>query len=393
MLIVIVSVLLLLFIGLFVLVLRKKHMHLWLGSYLRQCLTAKPKHQGPKHILFCFVDHFEPQWKNKDLARERARVDRWYHDYPAMASQHQDADGQPPKHSFFYPEEEYRHEHLAKLSDLCARGYGEIEIHLHHDDDTAENLHKTLTEFAQILHHEHGALPLHPETGQIQYAFIHGNWALDNSLPGGKHCGVNNELKVLKDSGCYVDMTLPSAPSPAQTRKINSIYYATGRDGQCKSHDSGVDVEVGKAASGDLMILQGPLGLNFSWRTQSGMPHIENSDVRKTMPPLKTRIDQWVNSNIHVKGRPEWVFIKVHTHGAQEGDMDTLLGEPRHFLHGYLEEQYNDGEEYVLHYVSAREMYNIAKAAEAGKSGNPNDYRDYFLPRPQFKALVKASEQ
>ncbi|MFT6770581.1 MAG: hypothetical protein ACJARU_000781, partial [Congregibacter sp.] len=38
-----------------------------------------------------------------------------------------------------------------------------------------------------------------------------------------------------------------------------------------------------------------------------------------------------------------------------------------------------------LHYVSSREMYNIAKAAEAGNSGNPNDYRDFVLPKPHFR--------
>jgi hypothetical protein len=27
-------------------------------------------------------------------------------------------------------------------------------------------------------------------------------------------------------------------------------------------------------------------------------------------------------------------------------------------------------------------MYNIAKAAEAGKTGNPGHYRDYELPKP-----------
>ncbi|WP_445428843.1 hypothetical protein [Alishewanella sp. HL-SH05] len=371
------------------LVLKRKHMHNWIGPYLWQCLKPKPKVEGPVHIMFCFVDHFEPQWKNKnDIELERARVDRWYNDYPKMAEKHRDADGHYPKHVFFYPEEEYRHEHLAKLSDLCARGFGEIEIHLHHDNDTAENLSKTLTGFAKILHEQHGALPLNPTTGQIQYAFIHGNWSLDNSLPDGKHCGVNNELKVLKETGCYIDMTLPCAPSPAQTSKINSIYYATGQDGKCKSHNNGIDVEVNKTATGDLMILQGPIGLNFEWRTPRGMPHIENSDVRKTAPPLKSRIDQWVNSNIHVKGRPEWVFIKVHTHGTQEVDMETLLGEPRDFLHSYLETKYNDGQEYVLHYVSAREMYNIAKAAEAGKTGNPNSYRDFILKKPKFKFKV-----
>jgi len=371
---------------LFWIVLKKKNMDIWFFSYIKQ-LFNKPEATGPKHVLFCFVDHYEPQWRNDDLEIERARVDRWYKDYPAMAKQHKDADGCMPKHCFFYPEEEYRHEHLAKLSDMCYRGFGEIEIHLHHDNDTAENFTKVMTDFAYTLHHDHGALPVHPETGQIMYAFIHGNWALDNSLPDGSQCGIDNELSLLKATGCYVDMTLPSAPSPAQTQKINSIYYATGVPNQSKGHNDGVDVEVGKAASGDLMLIQGPLGLAMKWRTPKGLPRIENSDVRKTMPPLKSRVDQWVDSHIHVKGKPEWIFIKVHTHGTQEADMDTLLGQPRHDMHTYLETKYNDGENYVLHYVSAREMYNIAKAAEAGEDGNPNLYRDYILNKPAFKAM------
>jgi len=361
-------------------------MDIWFFSYINQVLS-RPKVEEPIHVLFCFVDHYEPQWRNDDIEIERARVDRWYQDYPAMAKQHKDADGCMPKHCFFYPEEEYRYEHLAKLSDMCYHEFGEIEIHLHHDNDNAENFTKTITDFAKLLHTEHGALPVHPETNQIQYAFIHGNWALDNSLPNGYMCGINNEISLLKQTGCYVDMTLPSSPSPAQTSKVNAIYYATGVDGKCKSHDSGIDVEVGKPASGDLMLIQGPIGINFSWRTKNGLPHIENADVRKMTPPLKSRVDQWVNSHIHVKGRPEWVFIKVHTHGTQERDMETLLGQPRHDMHSYLESKYNDGKKYILHYVSAREMYNIAKAAEAGETGNPNEYRDYILAKPRFKAL------
>jgi hypothetical protein len=35
-----------------------------------------------------------------------------------------------------------------------------------------------------------------------------------------------------------------------------------------------------------------------------------------------------------------------------------------------------------LHYVTAREAYNIARAAEAGHSGDPNDYRDFLVPPP-----------
>lgn len=367
-------------------VLKLKNMDIWFFPYIKNILS-RPKVSETKHVLFCFVDHYEPQWRNDDIDVERARVDRWCKDYRAMAKEHKDADGHYPKHCFFYPEEEYRHEHLAKLSDLCAEGFGEIEIHLHHDNDTAENFTEVMCNFAKTLHNEHGALPIHPETGQIMYAFIHGNWALDNSLPGGHHCGIDNEISLLKETGCYVDMTLPSAPSPAQTSKINAIYYATGKDGHVKNHDQGVDVEVGKEPTGDLMLIQGPIGVNLKWRTPKGVPHIENSDIRKSCPPLKSRIDQWVSSHIHVKGRPEWIFIKIHTHGTQEDDMDTLLGQPRHDMHSYLENEYNDGSDYVLHYVSAREMYNIAKAAEAGKSGNPNEFRDYLLPRPKFKRL------
>ena len=44
--------------------------------------------------------------------------------------------------------------------------------------------------------------------------------------------------------------------------------------------------------------------------------------------------------------------------------------------------KYNDGRHWVLHYVTAREMYNIAMAAIDGKTGNPNEYRDYERPRP-----------
>ena len=62
--------------------------------------------------------------------------------------------------------------------------------------------------------------------------------------------------------------------------------------------------------------------------------------------------------------------------------MDTLLGKAVDDMYSYLEQHYNDGSRYVLHYVTAREMYNMVKAAEDGHAGNPNDYRDYILRAP-----------
>jgi hypothetical protein len=117
------------------------------------------------------------------------------------------------------------------------------------------------------------------------------------------------------------------------------------------------------------------------------MPRVENADIRTSNPPSKERVDLWVNANVHVKGQPNWRFIKIHTHGTQDKDMDILLGKPVEDMHQYLNEKYNDGDKYKLHYVSAREVYNIVKAAEAGKIGDPNEYRDFILTKPKFKGL------
>ncbi len=359
---------------------RARNMHIWLASYLRR--RARAKVGGPTHVMFCFVDHYEPMWHGADLVIQRARVDRWCRDYPALADRHRDADGRPPQHGFFYPEEEYAKEHLDKIAALCAQGYGEIEIHLHHDNDTEANFRTAMARFCRVLHEQHGALPVDPVTGELRFAFIHGNWCLDNSRSDGRWCGLNNELILLRELGCYADFTLPSAPSDTQTSQVNSIYYATDDPQRPKSHDRGEPVRVGGAAVGDLMIVPGPLGLNWMDRRAGVMPRIENADVRRSCPPTPSRVDAWIDTGIHVTGRPEWIFVKVHTHGTQEPDMDTLLGAPADAMFSHLENAYNDGEHYVLHYVTAREVYNIIKAAEAGLTGNPNDYRDYILAPP-----------
>ena len=376
---------LLLFIFTVLFILKKKNMLGWLPQYIKQRTTKRASVNGPTHIIFSFVDHYEPQWgMPNDINIERSRVDRWLEQYPAMAQKHTDADGFHPQHTFYYPEEEYRFEHLNKLAKICQDGFGEIELHLHHHDDTSENLRQLITTFCQTLHDKHGALSKNPDTGQLNYGFIHGNWALDNCDPTGNNCGINDELIILKETGCYADFTFPSAPHPTQPDTINSIYYAKDDPDKPNSHNTGVNCQVGGKPWGDILMVNGPLMLNWKVRKKGVFPQIENADIRKGMEPTEDRVDLWVEANVHVAGRPEWRFIKVHTHGTQERDMDVLLGKPCDEMFSYLENHYNDGEDYVLHYVNSREMYNIIKAAEEGKQGNPNQYRDYFLPRPEF---------
>jgi hypothetical protein len=364
---------------------RSKNMAVWLWPYVRGRLRRRSALPRQTHVLFCFVDHYEPQWQKVPYAQECARVERWQREYPLLCATHRDADGRPPVHTFFYPAEEYRQEHLDRLVDLCRQGLGEIEIHLHHDNDTEVGLRQSLRDFNRVLIEHHDCLPVDAATGQPRWCFIHGNWALDNARPDGRYCGINNELIVLREEGCYADFTLPCAPDPSQTRTINSIYYATDDPLRPKSHDTGIPVRVGGQPTGDLMIIQGPLGLMWHKRKYGVLPHIESADVRTSIQPTPERVDAWVRTRIHVAGRPEWVFVKIHTHGTQERDTDMLLGAPMHRMLRHLESAYNDGENYVLHYVSARETYNIIKAAEAGKDGNPHLYRDFVIPRPAYR--------
>lgn len=366
--------------------LRSRHIDIWIVDYLstnRKRERAAKNISGPTHIMFCLADHYEPMWNQPSRDTENERVDRWLHELPRTLAGHVDADGESPRHSFFYPEEEYRPEHLAKLEALCGMGLGELEVHLHHDNDTSENLRHLLDTFVAKLHKDHGAFGLDPVSKMPAWSFIHGNWTLCNSDPNGLYCGVQDELQILRELGCYMDLTLPSAPSPTQTKKVNSIYYAEQKENQDKSHDSGINVRVGGKPSGDMLMLQGPLGFNWQDRKFGCIPRIENSDLSASAPWSAERIKLWLKSAVSVDGRPEWLFIKLYTHGAQEANMNEVLGDRRDALHTFLEQHYNDGENYALHYVSARESFNIIKAAEAGEQGNPGDYRDYQIPRPQ----------
>jgi hypothetical protein len=373
--------------------LRRRRVDIWWRDYVRHLRqrSGSANTAATKHVMFCFVDHYEPRWGKADYATEVARVDRWIADYPKLCAGHLDADGQSPKHSFFFPSEEYRPEHIDKLVGICEAGYGEIEVHLHHDRDTEAGLRANLGEFLTRLVNVHGALPLNPLTGAPMWSFVHGNWALDNSREDGRWCGVNNELQILRDMGCYADFTLPSAPSDTQTSTVNSIYYATDDPLKPKSHDTGKPVVVGGKPEGDLMIIQGPLCLRWKMRGPIPVPAIENGDIRASNPPTRQRVDAWIKTGVHVAGRPDWVFIKIHTHGTQQPDIDALLGAPTGAMFEYLEQRYNDGTNYKLHYVTSREMYNIARAAEASQEGDPNLYRDFCVPKPVYKRTSNVS--
>jgi hypothetical protein len=358
---------------------RRRNLQVWLGGYLRHQLRRRlaRKPATPRiHVLLCIADHFEPDWGGASEETARARVDAWVRTYPRLFGPFRDSDGRPPRRTFFYPIEQYAPRHLDELATLCRAGFGEVEVHLHHDRDTPENLTSMLRHATQQLADRHGLLGRWPD-GRIAYGFVHGNWALCNSRPGGRWCGVNNELKILRETGCYADFTLPSAPDATQTRKINSIYYATGDPHRPKAHDRGIDVGLAPAPPESLMLIQGPLLL---WRPRGRWaPRIENGCLQRSQPPTMERLDHWIQAGIGVPSRPDWVFIKLHTHGAPEVNQRMLLGDPMIRFHEALARRAAADDRFCFHYVTAREMYNLAKAAEAGWTGSVAAAREFLI--------------
>lgn len=371
-----------------------------LVSLMLITLSVAAQAQQPKHILFAFVDHFEPNLPVPD-----PEVAMWANDYVAMAGQHVDADGRHPVHTFFQMfsssiDPDKVHGSLKMLNQLTYSGYGEVEFHLHHgityerERTEAEAVQEFiwLTQQAKSLFNSRGALITAEPSPQFTFGFIHGMWALDNSRynywddptdPHFEYCGVYNELFLLNRLGAYADFTFP-AWATMEPFIPNVIFYA--RDdfyaGSYLDPHNIRFVEINQPAFGDLMIIQGP-------KTDTRIGILEG---QYNAPATLERMDMWVSNNVHVFGRGDWIFVKVHTHGCA-GDLrqadvwDAFFGESIDRFYRDIQAQYNDGHAWKLHYVSAREMYNIIKAAEAGLGGDPGQYRDFLIP-PYANTLI-----
>jgi hypothetical protein len=362
-----------------------KKLQYWILSDIKRSVInfflSKP--EGNTHIMFAFVDHFEPGNGNAPAEQQTIRVSNWVERYPELAKKHKDSDGVNPQHTFFFPPHYNTHDHLQRIVNLCSRGFGEVEMHLHHDrqapwPDDVSSLNKKILDCIES-YSIYGIFCL--PNGRKAYGFIHGDWALCNSLKGGLHCGVNDELSVLEETGCYADFTFPIC-NEAQAKLSNTFFYAQSYPNVPKGYNKSADpVKKGKPRGKGLMLIQGVLGLRWKSRTNKIKPSIEQSNVDVSNFPFERRIDYWINKRVHVQGKKNWIFVKISTHGAKEETSEILLGKKCDEMYEYLESKYNDGKRYFLHYVSAREMYNIIKAAEAGKNENPHEYRNYIIPR------------
>lgn len=346
----------------------RKH-YIWAAAYV-QWRISKPvvAATAPKHLMFFYTDHFEPKF-------EMERFARWERDFPALSQRHRDHSGRTFQMTWFYPGEQKIDSNLAGLKRLVEAGYGEVEFHHHHRN---EKSYRALERgFEDAIRHMQRFGFLRTINGQTRFGFIHGNFGLDNAK-GSEWCGVAEELKLLRSLGAYAEFSFPAMWESSQPPVVNRIYEAAD-DEEPKSYARAFPFQA--APSSRLPMFTGPLVVFPVLDPRRSFYRIEDGNIHPSVPSSARRVDMWVWSDIHVPQRPEWVFVKVWGHAASsdEETNDVLSGSFDRAL-THLEKEYNDRKRYTLHYVTAREAYNVARAAAAGKSGDPKQYYDYEVP-------------
>lgn len=297
-----------------------RNAQLWLPDYLRGrfgAIVANGSAPKAQRAWISICDHYEPLWAQPDLETARSRVDLWARRWPEVARRHADSAGRHPVYTFFFPQEEYRPEFLDPLARMTADGIGDVDVHIHHNCEGEQNFLDRMNGFIEVLTTKHGLLRQH--NGRTVFGFIHGNWALDNSRPDGQWCGLNNEIQLLRDLGCYADFTMPSGASPTQSRLVNSIYWVRDNPHEPRSYDTGVMVRPGHPGEGDLLMITGPLGLR--WRERL-VPRLETGEVARQDLPTEYRVERWFDLAPRVGGD---IFIKLYTHGCQDLNSHALF--------------------------------------------------------------------
>ena len=368
-------------------IIKTRYSQNWVPTYVGDVLKGRyTEAEKTQDMVFLLCDHWEPGKGESALRTARA----WLDTFESVASRHTDSNGRHFQYSWFYPIDNFDERIIERLARSASAGFGEIEVHWHHhhsDRESYQNeLSRALVRFTKV-----GALVPAPDA-QPRFVFIHGNWTLDNS-GNPRFCGIDSEIDVLMENGCYADMTFPALGTSAQPSHINRIFYTLDTP-EPKSYEiNPMDSQVGRNGKG-LLLLQGPLG--FNWRNPliliesgalddsegtglNGRIRKPNSNADYFKPQ---RVHLWNNLGGRVVGREDVVFIKIHAHGVQQ--REVLLGGELEAMLAALE-TYCQKRKIRLHYVTAREAYNLVRALEADSRGDLTDYYDLVIPAPMTR--------
>ncbi len=289
------------------------------------------------------------------------RVAQWRDKWPRIADDApRDAAGQRPQYSFFYPQEEYRRDLLDGIAEMVRLGVGDVEVHLHHDNEQRDAFIRKVTEYCRRLTDDHGLL--RQQDGRTVFGFIHGNWALDNSRPDGKCVRPQRRNRPAARSGLL--------------RRFHHAVSSLGDPGaRCEP-----DLLVHKQSRQSSQVLRSR-DRSHSWRRQARRPADDHRTARaalwRTAAAARWRPERLPDTICRrPRGCGRWfdlaptigddLFLKLYTHGAQERNLEPLLNGGLGNLFRWLaEEAERRGIE--IHWATAWQMYQAADALIHGR--------------------------
>ncbi len=222
-----------------------------------------------------------------------------------------------------------------------------------------DKLEQTITDLAG-----HGVVSA--AVGRPAWAFIHGNWALANGRPDGRWCGVDDELALLHELGCYADFTFPerARPVPAVDRQPHLLPTRRRAPARLRLH--------GSPPRGRT---RGPLACcscKGLWRSRAASP-TEGVGLRLETgaldagDPADRGSTQDVDRPVRPRRRAAGVDVREAAHPRSSGAEreHSARRPPMEAFHEALATLASRGP-WRVHYVTAREMYNVARAAMDG---------------------------
>ncbi len=287
----------------------------------------------------------------------------------SLAAEHIDSDGREFQLTFACPGRNPDSTTLHMLTEYCRRGLGEVEYLIPWDYSSEESMRE---ELEQGLRRFNSRGWMNTVGSEVRFAVVR-----ERNSGEREEADLRRQASVLSDLGCYADMSFPGVRSSRPQSRVNTMFMVSSADNE--PYNESDELRAGRLGKGGLLVIEGPFLIDWTdWRLTL-RPYVEDGHLSPEAPPDPGRVDSWIRANVHVIGQPNWIFVKLTIDGLSNATSARSL---RHSLDRslmYLEEVCNDDEMYRLHYVTAREMYNVAMAAQALKNGNAGLFRDYLI--------------
>jgi hypothetical protein len=179
-----------------------RNAEIWLAPYLRERLKRRLRPVKPKRAWVAITDHYEPLGMGASLQTALGRVARWRERWPRIAEDApRDAAGQRPQYSFFYPQEEYQREVVERVAEIARLGVGDVEVHLHHDEERRQNFIDKVMEYCRRLTGEHGLLRQQEGRTAARRQMVRAGRGDCDLARSGLLCGFHHALGSIADAG------------------------------------------------------------------------------------------------------------------------------------------------------------------------------------------------